>query len=455
MSSMESINPSTGKLLESFSMHKSEDVRDILENSYQAFLDWKSFDVDVRCDYLRQVAKVLRQRKQECAELITREMGKPIKQSLGEIEKCALTFDYYADRTPSLMEPRVENTDATSSSVFFEPMGPVLCIKPWNFPFWQVLSSASHILAGGNTILLKHSSSVPACALKIEEIMQHAGLPEGVFQCLLIDGKKASSLISSDKIAAVSFTGGTEAGRRVAVEAASSLKKYVLELGGSDPFVVLEGADVQKAAKAAVAARFINTGQTCIAAKRFIVEESLMEEFKGHFIEHTCSMKVGDPLEEDTDIGPLVRAEEMHRLGSQVADSIEKGAKVELEGGLVEGAGFFYSPVVLSGITDTMDVMRQETFGPVAPLICVKDEAEAIKVANATPYGLGASIWGGNSDHLLEIGKKIQAGVVGINGFFKPEACMPFGGMKQSGVGRELSDFGFYEFMHIRSLESF
>ncbi|WP_300606838.1 NAD-dependent succinate-semialdehyde dehydrogenase [Methanohalophilus sp.] len=453
MKTIASINPATGQVNREFTLHSQEEISGKVRKSASAFEVWSSLDVSERADYLKNVSSLLRGKKEELGQLITMEMGKPVKQARAEVSKCAVIFDYYADNAQQLLASREEKTDAEKSVIFFEPMGTVLCIKPWNFPFWQVLSAASHILAGGNVILLKHSSYVPGCALKLEELFIEAGVPEGVFQTLLTDSSTASSLIGSDKIAAVSFTGGTDAGRKVAVEAASHMKKFVLELGGSDPFVVLEDADVKKAVEVAARSRFLNSGQTCIASKRFIVHEAIADEFTSGFVEQTMKMNVGDPFDEDTDIGPLVRLSQVEELDLQVHKSLDMGAKMELKGGPVEGEGFFYSPVILSNVNTDMPVMQQETFGPVAPIITFEGRDEAIRFANATPYGLGASIWCGELQDGISFAKKVHAGVVGVNGFFRPDACLPFGGMKNSGMGRELSDFGLYEFMHIRSMK--
>lgn len=453
MKKISSINPATGHPNREFTPHSKEEVAGKVRKSASAFKEWSSLDVSERADYLKNVSSLLRGNKEELGHLITMEMGKPIKQARAEISKCAVIFDYYADNAERLLATREEETDAEKSTIFFEPMGTVLCIKPWNFPFWQVLSAASHILAGGNVILLKHSSYVPGCALKMEELFTEAGVPGGVFQTLLTDSSTASSLIGSDKIAAVSFTGGTDSGRRVAVEAASHMKKFVLELGGSDPFVVLEGTDVEEAVKVAVPSRFINAGQTCIASKRFIVHEAIAAEFTEGFVEETMKMKVGNPFDEDTDIGPMVRPSQVEELDLQVHKSLGMGAKIELEGGPLENDGFFYSPTVLSNVNTDMPVMQEETFGPVAPIVTFKDRDEAIRLANATPYGLGGSVWSGDREAGISFAKKVHAGIVGVNGFFRPDACLPFGGMKHSGMGRELSDFGLYEFMHIRSMK--
>lgn len=453
MTIVSSINPATGKVFREFELHSEEKVNHALKKATGAFEHWKDTDVYERTELLRNVSKILRERKQEYGELISTEMGKVIKQSVAEVLKCADTFDYFADNADKIIEPEYFQTDAASSMVCYEPVGTVLAIKPWNFPFWQVLSAASHILVGGNTMLLKHSSEIPACALELEKLFLDAGFPEGVFQTLLIDGKTASSLISRDEIAAVSFTGGYNAGREVAQAAAWNMKKFVLELGGSDPFIVLEDADVEKAATVAVPSRFINTGQTCIAAKRFIIAESVAQRFTEKFTELTEKLKIGDPMYPETDVGPLVSRQQVNEIQDQVKDAISKGAKPIISGGKIEGDGFFYSPTVLSAVTRDMKVMHEETFGPIAPIITFRTEEEAIEIANDSEFGLGASIWSRDQEKAVELADKLETGMVGINAFFRPEACMPFGGVKKSGMGRELSRIGFHEFMNVKSVK--
>ncbi|MDA0525564.1 NAD-dependent succinate-semialdehyde dehydrogenase [Methanococcoides alaskense] len=450
MKKITSINPANGTVNGEFEFHSPDKVDLILKRSSEAFQYWRSLKGAERAVYLENVAKVLRNDKQELAEAITMEMGKPIRQALAEVEKCASMFDHFAANICSFLEPDVIK-ESPSAFISYEPMGVVLAIKPWNFPLWQVLSAASHILAGGNTMVLKHSGYVPMCALKIESVFEKAGFPEGVFQTLLVDGPTASSLISRPEIAAVSFTGGLPAGQKVAEVAGRNMKKCVLELGGSDPFIVLEDADIEEAAKAGVAGRFLNSGQTCISSKRFIIESSVVDEFTSAFVENTRKLKMGDPLDRGTDLGPLVRDGQVSLLEGQIENAVSMGAKVELEGGRVEGDGYYFSPVVLSNVSLDMKVMKEETFGPVAPIISVEDELEALKVANATEFGLGASIWSSDKENASFLACQIESGVVGVNGFFKPEADLPFGGVKKSGIGRELSRFGFYEFMNIRS----
>ena len=453
MNIISSINPTTGTIIKQFQPHSKEQINAALKKADTVFHEWKELDVSESSKLLSDLSQLLRNRKQELGELITLEMGKVIKQSVAEVVKCADTFDYFAVHAEALMQPEETKTDAVRSMVSYEPMGPVLAIKPWNFPFWQVLSAASHILAAGNVMLLKHSSYVPMCALKMEELFLEAGFPEGVFQTLLIDGSTASSLISREEIKAVSFTGSDIAGKKVAELAARNMKKFVLELGGSDPFIVLSDADVEKAATVAIHSRCINTGQTCIAAKRFIVAQEVAEEFTGKFVELTEKLKLGDPMDKNTDIGPLVREEQISILGQQVEDAIAKGAKPLVPGGKMKREGFFYSPTVLDNVNLDMKVMTEETFGPVAPIIAVKNEQEAIYIANSTYFGLGASIWTEDREKGTALTRKLEAGMVAVNAFFRPEACMPFGGIKGSGMGREMAKHGFYEFMHLKSIK--
>jgi succinate-semialdehyde dehydrogenase/glutarate-semialdehyde dehydrogenase len=453
MTTIPSINPATGTVIGEVEMHTDEQVSKMLKKSAETFREWKRTDVSDRNELLRNFAELLRKNKHHYGELITTEMGKVIKQAVPEVVKCATMFDHFADNAEKMLEPEPAEENSCDSMIHYEPMGTVLAIKPWNFPFWQVLSAAAHVLAGGNVMLLKHSSYVPMCALEIENIFLEAGFPEGVFQTLLINGKTASSLIPRDEVKAVSFTGGYDAGQKVAELAAHNMKKFVLELGGSDPFIILDDADVKMAAKVGVPSRFINTGQTCIAAKRFIVMEEVAEEFTENFVEGTANLKVGDPMNPDTDIGPMVREEQIRILESQVNDAISKGAKVLIPGGRMESEGYMYSPTVLGDVSMDMRVMREETFGPVAPIITVKGENEAIEFANDSEFGLGASVWSQDRDRAMKIASELETGMVGINSFCTPQACLPFGGVKKSGMGRELSKHGFYEFMNIKSIK--
>lgn len=453
MTTIPSINPATGTVIGEVEMHTDEQVSRMLKRSADTFKEWKRTDVSERNELLRNFAELLRKNKQQYGELITTEMGKVIKQAVPEVVKCASMFDYFADNVEKMLEPEPAEEKSCNSMIHYEPMGTVLAIKPWNFPFWQVLSAAAHVLAGGNVMLLKHSSYVPMCALEIENIFLEAGFPEGVFQTMLIDGKTASSLIPRDEIKAVSFTGGFDAGQKVAELSAHNMKKFVLELGGSDPFLILDDANVEMAAKVGVPSRFINTGQTCIAAKRFIVMEEVAEEFTERFVEGTNKLNIGDPMDPDTDIGPMVRDDQILALEEQVSDAIARGAKPIIPGGRMAGKGYMYSPTVLCNVTKDMKVMREETFGPVAPIITVKTEEEAIELANDSEFGLGASVWSQDRDRAMKIASELETGMVGINSFCTPQACLPFGGVKNSGMGRELSRHGFLEFMNIKSVK--
>lgn len=455
MKKMVSINPATGDVIREFELYSQERINESIKRSKDAFSDWKKLEVSERGKHLINAAKILRRRKQELGEIITMEMGKPIKESIPEVEKCAWALEYFAENAKRFLEPQIVETDAKKAYISFEPLGTILCIMPWNFPFWQALRFAAPALSGGNVVLLKHSSYVPLCALEIEKVFSDAGFPEGVFQTLLIDGPTASSLIERKEIDAVSLTGSVSAGKNVAEVCARNMKKFVLELGGSDPFIVLEDADIENAAKIAVSSRFQDAGQSCIAAKRFIVVQSIAEEFTSKFVEITSKLKVGDPMNQDTDMGPLVRKEQIQIIEDQVQDSLSKGAKVLLKGGRLPGEGYFYSPVILTDVTKEMKVINEETFAPVAPVIPVKDEAEAIRIANDSEMGLGASLWTKDTNKGIRLSRELEAGVVVINSLVKSDPRLPFGGIKKSGIGRELSKFGLYEFMNIKSVSVF
>jgi succinate-semialdehyde dehydrogenase/glutarate-semialdehyde dehydrogenase len=455
MAKMISRNPATGEVNKEFTCHTNSQVEEALKRSRKVLTYWKSLTISERANHLKKAAKILRRKKEELGRIITLEMGKVIKESVPEIEKCAWALDYFADNSKSFLEREIIETDAKQSYVSFEPLGAVLSIMPWNYPFWQALRFGAPALAGGNVVLLKHSSLTPMCALAIEETFKDAGFPEGVYQTLLIPGSRASELISDERINAVSLTGSVAAGQRVGEVAGSHMKKFILELGGSDPFIVLKDADIEAAAKTGVASRFLNAGQSCIAAKRFIVEKEAEKDFTSEFVKLSRNLKVGDPLDPDTDIGPLVREEQATILEEQTKDSLAKGAKALLKGGRIKGKGVFYSPVVLSNVTEDMRVLTEETFGPVAPIVKANDEKEAIKIANNTEFGLGASLWSRDRKRAQNLAKTIESGVVSINSFVKSDPRLPFGGVKKSGIGRELSKFGLIEFMNIKTISVF
>jgi succinate-semialdehyde dehydrogenase/glutarate-semialdehyde dehydrogenase len=453
MESMRSVNPATGEIIGDFELDTEYIVEDKIRLSGKDFTDWKSTSPFDRSMYLDNVAGILRERKQELAEMITREMGKTIKESLGEIEKCAVLSEYFARNVERFLAAEFVDTDAETSGFLYEPLGTILNIMPWNFPFWQAMRTAVPALAGGNVVLLKHSSNVPGCALEIEKIFCAAGLPPGAYQTLLIRGELASGLISRDEISAVSFTGSNPAGEKVAAEAGRCMKKFVLELGGSDPFVVLEDADLKKAAEGAVKSRFRNTGQSCTAAKRFIVAASIAGEFTEAFVSRVEKLRVGDPMDRNTQMGPLISAKQRDKLQEQIDKTLSMGAEVLLEGGPMEGDGFFYMPTVLSHVKENTPVLTEETFGPVAPIITFNDEREAVDLANSTQFGLGASVWTEDRDRAMALVRNIHAGVIAINHIVTSDPGLPFGGFKKSGIGRELYRVGMQEFMQIKSLK--
>lgn len=453
MESIRSVNPATGEVIGDFELDTGYIVEDKIRLSGKDFKDWKSTSPFDRSMYLDNVAGVLRERKEELAGMITREMGKPIKESLGEIEKCAVLSEYFARNVERFLAAEFVDTDAETSGFLYEPLGTILNIMPWNFPFWQALRAAVPALAGGNVVLLKHSSKVPGCALEIEKIFCAAGMPPGAYQTMLIRSEMASGLISRDEISAVSFTGSDPAGQKVAAEAGRNMKKFVLELGGSDPLIVLEDADMEKAAESAVKSRFRNAGQSCTAAKRFIVAESIAEEFTEKFVSRTEKLKVGDPMDRNTRMGPLVSAKQREKLQKQVNETLSLGAEVLLEGGPMEGDGFFYMPTVLSHVKENAPVLTEETFGPVAPIITFSDEREAVNLANNTRFGLGASVWTGDRERAMVLIRNIHAGVIAINHMVASDPELPFGGFKKSGIGRELYRVGMQEFMQIKSLK--
>jgi succinate-semialdehyde dehydrogenase/glutarate-semialdehyde dehydrogenase len=453
MGTIKSINPATGETNAEFDLYSSELINSKIKISKEALKEWRRTPLVDRTFSLECVGEVLRDRQNELAAIITQEMGKPLKESLAEVEKCAWTCDYFAKNADDFIASEFIETDAKTSGYIYEPVGTVLSIMPWNFPFWQTLRSGISALAGGNTVILKHASNVPMCALEIESIFIEAGLPEGVYSTLLIDGPTASSLISRNEINAVSFTGTRNAGEKVAEAAGRNMKKIVLELGGSDPFIVLQDADIKNAAKIAVASRFQNAGQSCIAAKRFIVSEEIAEEFTERFVENTLDLKIGDPMEMSTDMGPLVSANQREIIEKQVSETLKMGANVLVEGGAMDRDGYFYMPTVLNNIKEGAPVLQEETFGPIAPIITFRQENEAIDIANNTEFGLGASIWTEDRDRAMRMSKYVESGIIAINNFVASDPRLPFGGFKKSGVGRELYKIGMLEFMTAKSMK--
>lgn len=449
---MKAINPATGEIVGSYAAHSRSEVEAILEAAGEAYTSWCRVDISARSESLRRVGALLRETKIEFAELMTREMGKPIVEAEAEIEKSAWVCDFYADNAAGFLAPQEVETDASKSYVRFDPIGPILAVMPWNFPFWQVLRFAAPALTAGNVCLLKHASNVPGCALAIEELFKNAGLPDGAFTTLLVGADAVADLIANPRVAAVTLTGSAAAGRAVAAQAGKHLKKTVLELGGSDPFIVFADADLQPAAEAATLARTINSGQSCIAAKRFIVEDAVAAEFAAMLAARMEALRVGDPMSRDTQVGPLAREDLVDELDDQVRRSIAAGAQVLTGGRRLERRGYFYAPTVLGDVEPGMAVFEEETFGPVAAVIRARDSVHALELANRSHLGLGASLWTSNRAFGAELAGQIEAGVVFVNGIVKSDPRLPFGGVKQSGYGRELSEFGIREFVNIKTV---
>ncbi len=449
---IESINPATEEVMATFDEFTAEQVDRALGDSMAAFQSWRKTSFAERGQLLKASARVLRQNKERYAGLITAEMGKPIIEAEAEIEKCAFNCDYYADNAERFLAAENMPSNATESYVQYMPLGPVLAVMPWNFPFWQVIRAAAPVLMGGNPMVLKHASNIPQCALAMEEAFREAGLPHGVFQTVLVSGSKTDKLIEDDRIRAVTLTGSEYTGSKVAEAAGRSIKKCVLELGGSDPFIVLADADIQAAATTAARARNQNTGQSCVAAKRFIVDEKIADQFEKLFVEAVAKLKIGDPMSRDVQVGPVARGDLRDDLEDQVLRSIKEGAQVMIGGNRPEGKGYFYEPTILKDVTPEMTAFREETFGPVAAVIRVQDTDQAIELANQSPYGLGSNLWTSNIANAKAIAKDIEAGMVFINGMVASDPRIPFGGVKKSGYGRELGIFGIREFVNVQTV---
>jgi succinate-semialdehyde dehydrogenase/glutarate-semialdehyde dehydrogenase len=448
---MRPIDPTTEELLGDYPEHSAEQVISLLRQSHSAFHTWRKTPLVERTRFMHKAAQVLRDRSAELALFMTREMGKPIVAAEAEIEKCAACCDYFAFHGPKFLADIEIATDATRSYVRFDPLGGVLAIMPWNFPFWQVFRFAAPALVAGNVGVLKHAPNVPGCALAIEKVFVDAGFPKGVFTNLLVDTPAVPAIINDPSIAAVTLTGSDRAGSAVAAVAGAALKKVVLELGGSDPFIVLPHADIEATAKAAASARIINAGQSCIAAKRFIVVGN-SREFEKHFASALANLKVGNPNNRDTQVGPLARRDLLENLQRQVQQSIAAGARVITGGHQLPAKGYFYAPTLLGNVRPGMAAFDEETFGPVAALIEAKDVDDAVRLANLSPYGLGASVWTKDTAAAERIAGELEAGCVFINGAVKSDPRLPFGGIKRSGYGRELSSFGIHEFVNIKTV---
>jgi acyl-CoA reductase-like NAD-dependent aldehyde dehydrogenase len=450
--SIQTINPTTGEVLETFEPYSQQQINRALDQAHQAFLRWRTMTFAERAKHLHSVASHLRDHKAALARTAVLEMGKSITEAEAEVEKCAWNCDFFADNAERFLADEKVASNATESYVAFRPLGVILAVMPWNFPYWQVFRFAAPALMAGNTTVLKHASNVSRVALEIERIFQEAGLPQGVLRTVLVPGSEAARLIEDPRIAAVTLTGSEVAGVEVAGTSGHVLKKTVLELGGSDAFIVLDDADLDEAAQVAVTARFQNNGQSCIAAKRFIVVDSVAEAFEQKFVANTARLKVGDPLEYDTKIGPVARKDLRETLDQQVQQSIQQGARVLIGGKAREGKGYFYEPTILTNVTPEMTVFKDETFGPVAAVIHARDAEHAIELANDSKFGLGSNLWTRNLEQARELAAQIEAGGVFINGMTASDPRLPFGGVKRSGYGRELSSFGIQEFVNVQTV---
>ena len=448
---IKTVNPTTEEIIQEYEIMTKEQVNDKVKKAQNTFKDWKK-DASKRTDLLHDFANELRKNKENLAMTATNEMGKAIKEARSEVEKCAWVMEYYADNGQIFSTDEVVNTDARKTVIKFQPIGVIGSIMPWNFPYWQALRFAAPSLMVGNMIVLKPASATMQCGIEIEKAFNKAGFPEGVFQTLVGDSRIAESLIDSD-VNAVTFTGSVPVGAKVAQRATSQLKKTVLELGGSDPFIVCEDADIEKASSGAVKGRFINCGQSCIASNRFFVVKGIADKFIEGFVQKTEKLRMGDPLSDETDMGPLVNANGLKNIEALVKEAEKDGAEV-LTGGelIIDGKGFFYKPTVLRNISPKMRIAQEEAFGPLAPITIVENETEAMNLANDSQYGLGASIWTQDLDKAEKLTRIIEAGVVTVNNVVASDPRIPFGGVKKSGFGRELSRYGLLEFVNIKSV---
>jgi succinate-semialdehyde dehydrogenase/glutarate-semialdehyde dehydrogenase len=450
--SISTVNPATGKTLRTFEPHSAAKVNEALDRAVAAYREHRRTSFADRASRMRNAAVILDAESRQLGQLMTLEMGKPIKAGIAEAEKCATACRYYADHAERFLADCPVEMEGGKSWVAFQPIGVVLAIMPWNFPFWQVFRFAAPALMAGNAGILKHASNVPQCALAIEDILHRAGFADGVFQTLLIGSEMVEGIIADNRIAAVTLTGSEGAGRSVASAAGKNLKKTVIELGGSDPFVVMPSADLANAVSAAVTARMINNGQSCIAAKRFIIHEKIYDEFLKGFVAGVSALRIGDPMDEKTELGPQATAAIRDQLDEQVKASIAAGATVATGGKKLDREGYFYAPTVLTDIPSSAPAARDELFGPVASVFKAKDLADAIRIANGTTFGLGASAWTRDDAERSQLIADIESGLLFINGMVVSDARLPFGGVKNSGFGRELGEFGIREFVNIKSI---
>ncbi|MDX1658218.1 MAG: NAD-dependent succinate-semialdehyde dehydrogenase [Nitriliruptorales bacterium] len=449
----QTVNPATGEPGESYDEHDADEIAWRLAKAEETFHDWRETSFDQRSELLARVADLLDERQDELAELMVTEMGKPIAGARSEVEKCAWVCRHYAEHAEGYLERDLIDTDAETSYVRFDPLGPLFAIMPWNFPLWQVFRAAAPSIMAGNTVLLKHAANVPGCALAIEDLFASADAPNGLFQTLMIQSRDAGEVIADERIRAVTLTGSVGAGRAVAEQAGANLKKTVLELGGSDAFIVLEDADLDHTVPLAVQSRLINNGESCIAAKRFIVVEDILDDFLDRFVEEMASVTVGDPMDPDTDVGPLAREDLRDDLHDQVQRTVDAaGAKLVLGGQPIDGPGFFYEPTVIAGVEAEMAGAQEETFGPAAVVMSAEHEEAAIALANASDFGLGASVWTSDLKRGQRVAGRVDAGCLFVNQLVKSDPRVPFGGVKDSGYGRELGAYGIKEFVNAKTV---
>lgn len=449
---MKSIDPSTNLVIHNYQEYSGQKVLSIIEEVNKTWKSWKSVPYIKRAELMKNAASILREKKEEYALLITHEMGKPIRESRAEVEKSSWVCDYYAENTAEMIKNEIVETDGSGSYVMFEPLGVILAVMPWNFPFWQVFRFAAPALMAGNAGILKHASNVSGCSLAIEKVFLEAGFPEDLFRSLLINSDKVQEIIANPLVKAVTLTGSEAAGRSVAALAGKHLKKSVLELGGSDPFIILSDADIYEAAQIAVKARMLNTGQSCIAAKRFIVVESVADYFIKLVREQLKKLVIGNPTDDAVDLGPLARPDLVEDLHRQVEHSVKLGAH-QLHGFVrIKSPGNFVEPILLTHVKPGMAAFDEETFGPLMAIIIARDDQEALVLANQSAFGLGASVWTKNTEKAVQWISQIEAGAVFVNGLVKSDPRLPFGGIKNSGFGRELSHYGLKEFVNIKSV---
>ncbi|HEY1978190.1 MAG TPA: NAD-dependent succinate-semialdehyde dehydrogenase [Candidatus Baltobacteraceae bacterium] len=446
------IDPATEDVIERFAYMDAGAANAKVQRADAAFSAWRTVALEQRSALLRNVAQRFRAESASLAATAVREMGKPIVQARAEIEKCAWALEYFADHAGAMLAPQETPSNAARSYVAFRPLGVVLAIMPWNFPYWQVVRAAAPALMAGNTMLLKHADNTTKCALEIERVFRDAGAPDGVFGTLLMTNEAVDELIGDARIAAVTLTGSERAGVAVASAAGQALKKCVLELGGSDAFVILEDADLERAATTAVTARFQNNGQSCIAAKRFIAVDSVYDDFLSRFVEIARRQRIGNPSDETTDVGPCARGDLLKTLHEQVASTMQRGGDLVLGGRPLQEKGYYYEPTIVGGVEPGMRMFDEEVFGPAAAVIRAKDAREAIALANASSYGLGFSIWTSDAALAERVAGDVEAGAVFVNGMVSSDPRLPFGGVKKSGYGRELSAFGIHEFANIQTV---